>query len=83
MLLHENCYIPIFRTLSSPLRSLIGAILMGVILTLPYLHPSWLHQLPALIFLVAVGVALYFAFLYGFLWSQLKTLMAAIFVSRS
>ncbi len=83
LLLHRSCQLPILRTLSAPLLSLIGAVIMGIVLSTPYMHPAWLHHAPTLVLLVLVGMALYAAFLYGFLWAQVKTLMSAIFINRT
>jgi O-antigen/teichoic acid export membrane protein len=80
--LHRACRLPILQILSVPMRSLAGAALMGALLLLPWMRPAWLLQIPTFILLVGVGAILYFAFLYLFLWSQLKTLKNTIFMQR-
>jgi PST family polysaccharide transporter len=83
VLLRRTCRLPIFRILLSPVYSLIGAVLMGALLTLPALHPAWLSELPNFVLLVSVGIILYFIFLTLFLRDQFKTLVKGIFTYRS
>jgi len=83
VLLRRSCKLPLWGMLSSPIRSLIGATMMGVIISLPYLRPAWLHEVPTFLLLIAIGTAFYFVFLYGFLWNQLKTLMNSLFLHQS
>ena len=83
ILLRRSCHLPIFSILLLPLRSLIGATIMGALLSLPVLHPSWLNEMSTFILLVSIGVALYFIFLYVFLRNQMKTLLKGIFTYRT
>jgi PST family polysaccharide transporter len=83
VLLHRSCQLPIFSILRAPIYSLIGAIIMGGIVYSKYLRPSFLPVIPDFIFLISIGVIIYFVFLYIFLRPQMKTLMGAIFVSRT
>ena len=83
MLLRHSCHLPIFRILLSPLYSLIGATIMGALLTLPILHPAWLNEMSNFILLVSGGVVLYFIFLNVFLRDQFRTLLKGIFTYRS
>jgi O-antigen/teichoic acid export membrane protein len=83
ILLRRTCHVSIFKILWSPLRSLIGAIAMGGMMTMPFLRPSWLHQVTPLIVLIPAGMGFYFIFLYGFLWTQFKTFVKDIFIDQS
>jgi hypothetical protein len=67
----------------SSLVCLLGAVGMGAGLNLPFLHPSWLHQLPTMILLIGLGATFYAGFLYCFLWPQFKALLGGMFVHRA
>jgi O-antigen/teichoic acid export membrane protein len=89
-LLRHSTHLPVFRILLSPLNSLIGAILMAglvsFLLKLPFLplpHAAWLGQFGNFIFLIAIGAAFYFAYLYLFLRNQLKTVLKGVFIYRA
>jgi O-antigen/teichoic acid export membrane protein len=80
ILLYRTCHVSISRVLWSPFRSLIGAAAMGGLMMMPFLRPSWLHQVSPLFVLVPAGIGFYFMFLYVFLWSQFKTFVRDIFI---
>lgn len=80
--LRGSCHLTIWKAMRSPTICLIGAAAMGAVLNLPFLHPAWMHQLPTLVLLVALGSALYVTYLYCFLWTQFKALLGGVFIDR-
>jgi O-antigen/teichoic acid export membrane protein len=80
VMVRRSVRLPTSALLLSPLRSLIGAIIMAALLTLPFLRPSWFYQKFDFVFLVVFGMIFYGVFLYSFARTQLKVLLGGMFV---
>jgi PST family polysaccharide transporter len=83
LLFGRSCHMSVYNPLRPPLRALIGAIIMAVLLNLPFLRPTWSYQRFDFIFLVVIGIAFYGIYLYTFARGQLRTLLGDIFSHRS
>ena len=81
-LVGRSCHLPVYDFLRLPLHALTGAVVMGLLLTLPFLRPAQLDHAFDLILLVILGIIFYAAFLYGFSREQLKTLLAGFIAHR-
>jgi len=71
-----------YKTLVASLQSLVGALLMGTLLSVPFLRKPWFGQTFELIMLISIGALFFGLFSFGFMRSQLKTLLAGIFIQR-
>jgi PST family polysaccharide transporter len=81
--LHRYCGLSVSLFAWPLLRSLIGALIMVAVLSLPFLRQPWFQGRLDLIILVLTGAICYGAFAYGFARTQVKELFAAIFTSRT
>jgi PST family polysaccharide transporter len=81
-LVNRACHLAVGNFLGTTVHSLIGAVLMLVVLNLPFVHPSWQAEKFNLVSLVLIGVAVYGAFSYGFARGQLRSFFTGIFVRR-
>ncbi len=81
--LRRRCHVPISLLLGLPLRSLLGAVIMTGILSLPFLRLEWLDQKVNFIALVITGVLVYGAFSYSFSRTQLTAALGGLFARRS
>jgi O-antigen/teichoic acid export membrane protein len=79
----RSCCLPLYGFLRLPIRSLLGAVVMAGLLTLPSLRPAWFDRRFDFVFLVVLGMMFYGVFLYGFSRGQLKSLLAGLFVHQS
>jgi len=77
------CRIPVYAALRPPLRSLVGAISMAVLLSLPFLRPAWLGQGVDFVFLIVSGVVFYVIYLFLFARGEFKALVFELFMFRS
>ncbi len=80
--LQRAVHLPVLRVLRQPLLSLIGAVTMAVLLSLPVFRFPGHFPVLNFAFLVAAGVAIYGVFLLGFSRNQLKILFADILALR-
>jgi O-antigen/teichoic acid export membrane protein len=68
--------------LKPPLPPLLGSILMGGVLSLPFLHPAWLDQKLTMAGLIIAGAIIYGGFLYSFSRAQLMAALSGLFAHR-
>jgi O-antigen/teichoic acid export membrane protein len=78
----RECRLSVLQPLLRPLQSLLGAVIMGAILSLPLLRPLWLDEKVDFAALIVLGVIVYGAYAYRFSRSQLKAAVAGIVAHR-
>jgi O-antigen/teichoic acid export membrane protein len=78
----RRCHLLPLQVLWSPFRSLLGAVVMTGILSLPFLRPLWLNPKFNFLGLIAAGVIVYLSFLYRFSRDQLRAALAMIWRLR-
>jgi polysaccharide transporter, PST family len=78
----RSCQLPALQLLWRPLQSLLGAAIMGAVLSLPLLRPLWLDEKIDFVALIGVGMLVYGAYAYQFSRSQLKAAVAGIIAHR-
>jgi O-antigen/teichoic acid export membrane protein len=78
----RECRLSVLQPLLRPLQSLLGAVIMGAILSLPLLRPLWLDEKVDFAALIVLGVTVYGAYAYRFSLSQLKAAVAGIVAHR-
>lgn len=74
----RECRIPVYSALRSPLRLLVGAIIMAALLSLPFLHPTWLHHWIDFGLLIVAGMAFYASYLFCFARGELRILLSTV-----
>jgi len=80
--LNRACHLAVSHFLGSTVQSLIGAVLMLIVLNLPFVHPAWQEAKFNLVSLVLIGVAFYGIFSYSFARDQVRRFLTGIFVHR-
>lgn len=80
--LNRACHLSVGHFLGGTVQSLIGAVLMLVVLNLPFVHPAWQEAKFNLVSLVLIGAAVYGIFSYSFAREQMRRFLAGIFVHR-
>ena len=83
LVFRRRCHVPGFPVLLLPLRSLLGAVVMTGVVSLPFLRPAWLDEKLNFVVLIMTGVVVYGAFLYSFSRAQLTATLAGLFAHRS
>jgi PST family polysaccharide transporter len=81
-IVNRACHLAVGNFLGTTLHSLLGAVLMLVVLNLPFVHPSWHQGKFNLVSLVLIGAAVYGIFSYSFARGQLRSFVTGIFVRR-
>ena len=81
-MLRRYCRLPVWEVLRLPSWSLAGSVLMTGILSLPFLHPTWLDQRLDFVALVLIGMIVYAAFLYRVSRHQLTAALAGLIAHR-
>ena len=61
-------------------HSLIGAVIMAGILSLPVLHPTWMNGVLEFVLQVVGGISIYFSYLYFFARGELRPLLSAVLI---
>jgi PST family polysaccharide transporter len=79
----RSCRVPVYAVLRSALCSLVGAVIMAALLSLPFLRPHWFYSRYDFIFLVIAGTAFYIVYLRTFARDQLKAFLGEIFSRRA
>ena len=79
----RSCRLPVYDFLGLPIRSLLGAVVMAALLTLPFFRPAWFDPKLDFVFLVVLGMTFYGIYLYGFSRAQLKALLAGLLFHQS
>jgi O-antigen/teichoic acid export membrane protein len=72
--------VPVRSVLPPCMHSLIGAVIMAGLLTLPFLRPAWMNGVLELTLQVIIGVITYFTYLYCFARDELRPLLAALLI---
>jgi PST family polysaccharide transporter len=80
---HRSCNVSIYLALGPALRSLVGAVIMAALVSLPFLRPQWFYSRYDFIFLVIAGTAFYIAYLRTFARDQLRVFLGEIFSRRA
>jgi O-antigen/teichoic acid export membrane protein len=78
----RECRVPVDSALRPPLRLLIGAIVMAVLLSLPFLRPAWLYHGLDFAFLIVAGMLFYAVYLYCFARGELRALLSNVLPYR-
>jgi PST family polysaccharide transporter len=79
----QRCHLAAIQVLRPALPSLLGAVIMTAILSLPFLHPEGLDVRVNFIMLIAAGAIVYGTFLYSFCRAQFTSTLAGLFAHRS
>lgn len=77
--LHRSCDMPSGTGVMAAFRSLLGAVLMTAIVTLPILRPDWLDAKLDFMLLVATGAVVYGAYSYRFSRDRLVGILSGLF----
>jgi PST family polysaccharide transporter len=83
LLFQRWCRVRVCHALRPALRSLSGATIMAVLLSLPFLRPQWFYGRYELISLAIIGTVFYVTFLLGFARDQFRTFLDEIFARLS
>jgi O-antigen/teichoic acid export membrane protein len=76
------CHVSVNVALRPALCSLVGAVIMAAVLSLPFLRPQWLSIRYDFIFLIVTGAAVYAIYLRTFAREQLMAFLGELFSRR-
>ena len=78
MIFRRATNIPGRSALLPPVRALIGAVIMAGLLSLPFLHPTWMNGALEFALQVIAGIVIYFSYLYCFARGEFRFLLSAV-----